>query len=279
MRIIFGLVLALGVGLAGFAAYMAQNYISEQQAALERARAQAPVALATTEVYVAAAPLRFGQVLRPDNVRKIAWPEGALPEGAFTDTATLFPEGGEVRTVLRTLEPGEPLMAVKLTEPGEDAGITSRLKSGLRAFTIKVDATSGVSGFLRPGDRVDVYWSGSTRATGNVTKLIETGLTLVAVDQSADMDRTTAVQVARTVTVEATPQQVASLTQAQSTGRLTLSLVGADDTTVAQASDVDLQTLLGIEAAEVVEVEREPVCTVRTRRGAEVVQIPIPCTN
>jgi pilus assembly protein CpaB len=29
----------------------------------------------------------------------------------------------------------------------------------------------------------------------------------------------------------------------------------------------------------VVEVEQEEVCTVRTRRGGEVVEIPIECTN
>jgi len=279
MRLVFGLVLIAGLGLAGFAAYMAQNYITQQQAALEAARAEAAPALPTVQVIVTREEMRFGQELTREALRAVTWPADAVPEGAFTDVDTLFPEGAEPRKVLRALEPGEPLMAVKLTEPGEDAGITSRLEPGKRAFTIKVDASTGVSGFLRPGDRVDVYWSGRSSASGEITKLIETGLPLVAVDQNADMDRTEAVAVARTVTVEATPQQVAALTQAQSTGRLTLSLVGADDTGIAQAVEVDQQRLLGIEAVEVVEEEPEEVCTVRTRRGAEVVEIPIPCTN
>lgn len=280
MRLVFGLVLIAGLALAGVAAWMAQDYINSQQAALAAARSQAAPEIPTVRVMTATAQLRFGQVLRREDVAAIAWPANAAPEGVFTDAEALFPETGGPRRVLRALEPGEPLMAVKLTEPGVDAGITSRLTPGLRAFTIKVDATTGVSGFLRPGDRVDVYWSGRTTATGDVTKLIETGLALVAVDQSADMDRTTAVQVARTVTVEATPQQVASLTQAQATGRLTLALVGAEDETVAQATEVDQRLLLGIEdAPQVAEAAPEPVCTVRTRRGAEVFDIPIPCTN
>jgi pilus assembly protein CpaB len=37
--------------------------------------------------------------------------------------------------------------------------------------------------------------------------------------------------------------------------------------------------LLGIEAEAVVEVEAEKVCTIRNRKGGEVVEIPIPCTN
>ncbi|MBC7154927.1 MAG: Flp pilus assembly protein CpaB [Rhodobacteraceae bacterium] len=279
MRIIFGLVLILGLGIAGMAAYMVQGQFTQLQTENRRLRnAQAP-AIPTVEVLVVKDKLRFGQILKRENVAKVAWPKNAVPEGAFTDPKVLFPEDGKLRSVLRALEPYEPLMQVKLTAPGEDAGITTRLTNGMRAFTIKVDASTGVSGFLRPGDRVDVYWSGATRATGNVTKLIDTGMTLVAVDQNADPDRTTQVQIARNVTVEATPQQVAKLTQAQATGRLTLSLVGAEDQGTAEAVDVDQQSLLGIQAAEVIEAQPEPVCTVRTRRGSEVVVTQIPCTN
>lgn len=279
MRIIFGLVLVLGIGIAGMAAYMVQGQFTRlQQENLRLKSAQAP-AVPTTEVFVAKTDVRFGQVLKPEHVAKVTWPKSAVPKGAFTDMADLFPESGKSRSVLRALEPYEPLMASKLTKPGEEAGITSRLDAGMRAFTIKVDATTGVSGFLRPGDRVDVYWSGSTRATGNVTKLIETGLNLVAVDQNADPDQSIEVRVARTVTVEVSPQQVANLTQAQATGRLTLSLVGADDQIVAEAIEVDQQRLLGIKAEEVIQEKAPEVCTIRTRRGADVIETPIPCTN
>ncbi len=39
MRMVFGLVLILGLALAGFAVYMAQGYISQTQAELARERA------------------------------------------------------------------------------------------------------------------------------------------------------------------------------------------------------------------------------------------------
>jgi pilus assembly protein CpaB len=142
--------------------------------------------------------------------------------------------------------------------------------------------TSGVSGFLRPGDRVDVYWTGaggeSTALGREITKLIETNVKIIAVDQIADTDRTAPV-IARTVTVEATPQEVAALAQAQSSGRLSLSLVGAEDDSIADVVQVDQRSLLGIveEAPEV--VEKEEVCTTKVRRGAEVVEQVIPCTN
>ncbi|MGC9371223.1 MAG: Flp pilus assembly protein CpaB [Paracoccaceae bacterium] len=280
MRMVFGLVLVLGLGLAGFAVYMAQGYVSKYENALARERAERKPQIDLVEVYVANRALHYGEQLTEADVELVAWPKASLPDGAFNTPDALFPEGEpRFRTVLRAMEAKEPLLAAKVTEPGADAGITSRLSKGMRAFAISVDVSSGVSGFLRPGDRVDVYWTGTAQGREKVTKLIEPTVRLIAVDQTADADRTNPV-IARTVTVEVTPQQVAALAQAQSTGRLSLSLVGSQDETVADAVEVDQNELLGIEEAEVVAKEEpKKVCTIRTRRGSDVVEIPIPCTN
>lgn len=279
MRMVFGLVLILGLGLAGFAVYMAQGLISKTQSELEAERQARLKMVPTVEVYVVNRALKYGEQLTMEDVQKIAWPENALPENVFKDEAELFPEGTtKPRTVVRAMEKFEPLLAVKVTEPGEDAGITSRLTKGMRAFAIKVDVTSGVSGFLRPGDTVDVYWSGQVNDS-DMTKLIETGVKLIAIDQSADQDQSNPATIAQTVTVEASPQQVASLAQAQTSGQLSLSLVGAEDQSVAEAVEVDQNTLLGIEEQTIVQAAQQKVCTIRQRNGAEVVEIPIPCTN
>jgi pilus assembly protein CpaB len=280
MRLVFALVLLIGVGLAGFAVYMAKGYVSatEQQLAAERAAREQMVP--TVEVFVVNKQMRYGQRITKDDVRAVKWPEDAIPEGAFKSLEELFPKGDDVlRSVLRTMDTDEAILAAKVTEPGEDAGVGSRLAPGMRAFAIHVDVTSGVSGFLRPGDRVDVYWTGTPPGgSGEFTKLIDTNVRLIAVDQSADEDVSDAV-LARTVTVEATPQQVASLAQAQQSGRLWLSLVGVDDATVSAAVQVDQRDLLGIDAPKPVVVEQQQVCSVKTRRGGEIVEVPIECTN
>ena len=288
MRSLFGLVLIAGLGLAGFAVYMAKNYIATYQMELAKARELEKQIVKTVEVYVANRPLAYGEILKPEDVRIQRWPEEALPEGIFKTTEELFPENNKApRIILRAMEKTEPVMALKVTEPGEDAGITSRLERGMRAFAIEVDVTSGVSGFLRPGDRVDVYWTGRIESAsptdmvprGDVTKLIEPGVRLIAVDQSADGNSNQTL-IARTVTVAVTPQQVAGLAQAQSTGRLSLSLVGNEDDTVAEAIEVDQRSLLGIAAAEAPQAApKQQVCTIRNRKGAEMIEIPIPCSN
>lgn len=285
MRMVFGLVLLVGVALAGGAVYLAKDRISQYQAANAQAQAALAQVVPTKPVYVATAPLKYGQKLTKENVRVVQWPENAIPEGSFMEEEVLFPSNtDELRVVLRAIEKDEAIMLVKVTEPGEDTGLTSRLEPGKRAYAIKVDVSSGVSGFLRPGDKVDVYWTGRVsldRANdkGEVTKLIEAGIKLIAIDQSAGGELDEAI-IASTVTVSATPQQVAALAQAQQTGNLSLSLVGAGDDTIASAIEVDQRSLLGIERQEIkAEVQEEKVCTIRTRRGAEVVELPIPCAE
>ena len=285
MRMVFGLVLLVGIALAGGAVYLAKDRIAQYQMANAQAQAALAQVVPTKNVYVANGPLKYGQRLTQEDVRMVAWPENAIPEGSFMDEDILFPSNtDELRVVLRQIEKDEAIMALKVTQPGEDTGLTSRLAKGMRAFTIKVDVSSGVSGFLRPGDRVDVYWTGRVNINrdsnnGDVTKLIETGVQLIAIDQNAGGELDEA-NIAQTVTVSVSPQQVATLTQGQSTGNLSLSLVGAEDETVASAVEVDQRSLLGIATQEIkAEVAQEKVCTIRTRRGAEVVTLPIPCTN
>ncbi len=295
MRAVFGLVLIVGVALAGGAVYMARNYISAYQQELARERQAAAAALEnakvevipTVSVIVSNRSLKYGEKLNQDDVRVVDWPENAIPEGSFTDISVLFPEDeNKDRFVLRAMEKDEALMAVKITKPGKGAGLTSQLEKGMRAFAIRVDVASGVSGFLRPGDFVDVYWTGSRRGSGNgadgeVTRLIQPRVQLIAVDQIAGSDLTGAT-IARTITVAVSREQVAVLTQGQKTGSLTLALVGIQDDSVAsEVIEIDQRALLGVEdAVPVPQQIEQPVCKTRIRRGgSEIADNVIACTN
>ncbi len=274
MRLVFGAVLFLGLGLAGFAVYLAQGYVSAHEDALARERAAREQAVPLVDVYISKTLKRYGERLMPEDVELVRWPENAIPRGAFTAEDQLFPQGLEItRSVMRTIEDNEVILAGKVTGPGEDAGVSARLERGKRAFTIRVDVTSGVSGFLRPGDRVDVYWSGRSEI-GEVTQLIQPAVRIIAIDQSADEDRNEVV-VARTITVQVDPTQAAGLAQAQATGKLSLSLVGAEDQQIAENVTVNQRQLLGITGPAPVQQQR--TCSVRSRRGTEVVNIPIAC--
>lgn len=286
MRMVFGLVLLVGIALAGGAVYLAKDRIGQYQIANAQARAALDKIVPTRNVYVAEGPLKYGQQLRPEDVRVVAWPENAIPEGTFEEEEVLFPSNtDELRYVLRTIEKDEAIMAVKVTEPGEDVGLTSQLGDGFRAVTLKVDAASGVSGFLRPGNHVDVYWTGRVdldgqRSSGEVTKLIQSSVKIIAVDQTSSNRDGLEASIAQTVTVAVDRTQGGGLILAQQTGKLTFSLVGMNDTTVAEAVEIDQRTLLGIERPETIaEVQKKKVCTIRTGRGTERVEVEIACPD
>lgn len=273
MRIVFGLVLIVGVGLAGAAVYFAKERFDQYRFALQQQRS---AIIETTDVFIVNTQLRYGQQLRPEHVTAVPWPASHVPFGSFRSMQEIFPQGGDVpRTVLRIMERGEPILLAKVTAPGRDAGLASSLGNGNRAFAMQVDVTSGVAGFLRPGDRVDVYWTGNSRGT-SITRLIREAVQIIAIDQITDEQRNNPV-VARTITIEATPQEVAALTQAQASGRLTLALVGVeDDTAVEGEVEVSTNDVIGYEEQT---VQRARVCTVRQRNGGQVTTVQVPCPD
>ncbi len=285
MRAVFGVVLAVGVGLAGTAVYLAQGYINQTESALVVERQRLAEIGELVRVYVVNKPMAYGSVLTKEDVDEAYLQASRLPEGVFRVKAegeepVLFPGDGEdPRFVLRSMEPYEAVLASKVTEPGQPAGLTGQLSAGMTAFAIKVDVQSGVSGFLQPGDRVDIYWSGQNQVTGQpITQLIESAVRIVAVDQNAT-ESVVGATVAQTVTVEAARGQVARLAQAQNTGEMSLSLVGNVAANDSGPIEVDQNALLGIQPEQIVAQDTPQVCTITTRRGAETVETPIPCAN
>lgn len=270
-------ILGVGLALAGFGVYMAQTYIGQTEAALAAAQARGAVVQTTqtVPVLVASRPLRYGELIGAGDVRMVDWPANSVPPGAFHELNALIPDASRPRVALRAMEPLEPVLAVKVSQPGQQAGIAAMLTPGMRAFTIRVDQNSGLSGTLRPSDTVDIYWTGRGAEGGEITRLLSASVRIIALDENADQDRTFN-GVPRSITVEAATEMVASLAQGQSTGRLSLSLVGLDDVAEVNPIQVDGRSLLGMDTAAQAVAER---CTVRTRRGAEVVMIEIPCTN
>lgn len=278
MRMIFGLVLMAGLALAGAAVYLAKGYLSKQEVAVQTEKLIRQKTGGLVEVFVVNKPKNYGDKITKEDVQLSYWPKNAMPDGVFVDMAVLFPvDNSEPRYVIRQMEKFEPLLAVKITEPGEQAGLTGVLELGMRAFAIKVEAAD----FLQTGDRVDIYWTGAIDGTiGDTTRLIEDSMKIIATDRSVDGGVSDAAIQSRTMTVAASPEQVARLAQAQATGRLVMALVGTGDELATGKIEVNSAQLLGIEAQQPIAVaEAAKTCSIRTRKGADVIEVPIPCTN
>lgn len=284
MRAVFALVLIVGMGLAGVAVYMIQGYMADLEGALQKERAFNAKAGKLVEVFVFAKAKKYGEPLAEDDVVAIYWPEKNLPESIYRDKAVLFPENAPgPRYIMRTTEAYEPVLASRVTEPGELSNLTTKLEKGKRAFAIKVGTNSGISNFVKPDDYIDILWSGNVSGVeGGITRQIESAILVIAVDNAINEGQVSSDTVAQTVTVAATPEQVARLAQAQATGKLTLSLAANASEVVEGTVETDTNTMLGIVPEEVVPefvpVEKKK-CFAKQRSGGQVVEtdVEIPC--
>lgn len=286
MRAVFALVLLVGMALAGMAVYMIQGYMADLEGALQREQAFNAKAGKLVEVYVFAKPKKYGDALAEEDVQLIYWPEKALPDSIFKDKTALFPENADgPRYIMRSTEAFEPVLASRVTEPGQLASLVSKLEKGKRAFAIKIGMDSGVANFVKPDDYIDILWTGNVAGVeGGMTRQIESAVLVIAVDNALNEGQVSSDTVARTVTVAATPEQVARLAQAQSTGRLTLSLAGDATETVDGTVEINTNSMLGIVeevvAPEVV-VEEKKKCYAKQRSGGVLVDtdVEIPCKS
>ena len=274
------------MALAGMAVYMIQGYMADLEGALQREQAFNAKAGKLVEVYVFAKHKKYGDALAEEDVQLIYWPEKALPDSIFKDKTALFPENADgPRYIMRSTEAFEPVLASRVTEPGQLASLVSKLEKGKRAFAIKIGMDSGVANFVKPDDYIDILWTGNVAGVeGGMTRQIESAVLVIAVDNALNEGQVSSDTVARTVTVAATPEQVARLAQAQSTGRLTLSLAGDATETVDGTVEINTNSMLGIVeevvAPEVV-VEEKKKCYAKQRSGGVLVDtdVEIPCKS
>jgi pilus assembly protein CpaB len=109
----------------------------------------------------------------------------------------------------------------------------------MRAVTVAVSQTSGVAGFVFPGDRVDLVLTQEVEGGGDgaplrVSETIIRNIRVLAVDQRINSTDEEGNQVARstsTVTFEATPKIAEKIAVAQTIGQLSLSLRSIADNT------------------------------------------------
>ena len=258
----------LGFAIAGGSVVAANNYLN-QQARIGVAGADSEFAT----VVVATQEIKFGDPIGPNAVTIQTWPKEALPAGAFTSLHEVVPAkmDGDMRRAKRALVQGEILLRSKVGEFGEKVTIVQTLDPNMRAVSIQVDAVSGVAGFVTPGDRVDVILTqGGSDGLKSVTIL--QNVRIVAVDQMADEMKDDP-NIARTVTVEVSPNDSQKLALAQRAGQLSLSLRTANGGEPDSPLDMTRLTDLLLEKSPVEEEARQP--TIRVRRGTDVQSVII----
>lgn len=260
------IVTMLGIVIAGGSVFAAREFISVNSAAALNDETPKLV-----DVIVASRDIPFGKVIESHMLTTIAWPRSAVPKGVFTDYTLLIPNNDQLpRRTKRALSQGELLLVSKVSDFGEKVTIVQTLGKNTRAMAIKVDAESAVGGFVTPGDTVDVVMTQGKNKNMRAVTIMQ-NIRVIGVDQDSDEQSDTP-EVARTVTVEVTPDQGQKLALAQKAGSLSLTLRTLDNALDEPMDSIRLSDLMR---------EKSPVpedgngSTVKVRRGIEVEVVEI----
>jgi pilus assembly protein CpaB len=198
-----------------------------------------PPAPLLVNVLVAAHPVAPGALIRDEDfVAKGVAPHD-LKEGSLQDSA-------EVRTELRGallrrfLEANEPLQRGDLLRARDRGFLAAVLEPGTRAVSVAVDAVTGVSGLIWPGDKVDVILTQELDAQ-NVPlsrrvfgETVLTDVRVIAVDQQitqggvANGSAEGVGKLAHTVTLQVASDQAERVAVANRLGRLALAVRAVD---------------------------------------------------
>lgn len=263
MRIGSLLLAVVGIAVAGGSVFVAREYVDGQADTASNAAAPAVV-----NVIVASAEIPFGQAIEQHMLTSIKWPVESVPPGVFTDYEALIGTGDvQARRAKTKFSQGELILTNKVSEPGEKVTIVQSLGKNTRAMAIKVSAETAVGGFVTPGDTVDVVLTQGREADLRAVTILQ-NIRVIGVDQDAD-DENDQSSIARTVTVEVSPEEGQKLALAQKAGTLSLSLRTLDSVEDAPLDSIKLSDLL----REVSPVEDEKkAITVRVRRGTDTAQ-------
>jgi pilus assembly protein CpaB len=213
-KTILGVAIALGLlaALAGYAGLRA----AAAQVAHQNSKYYVPVVVTATD-------LTFGTKLDRAQLRIARYPKESVPAGAFSDIDSVADQTTKIFLAAR-----EPVTATKLSSRG--GGLSMLVRHGLRATSVEVDQVSGVSGFVLPGDRVDVLCTVDNRGGDNqaVTKTILQNTEVLASGQKTTQQDNTPITV-QAVTILVDPTGAEKVALGLHEGKLHLVLRNPED--------------------------------------------------
>jgi pilus assembly protein CpaB len=232
------LVLAVALGflaaLAGYAGLKA----TAAQVAQNTSKGFVPVVVAATD-------LTFGTKLDKAQLRVAKYPKESVPAGAFSDIDSV---AGQTSKIF--LAGKEPITATKLSSRG--GGLSMLVRPGFRATSLEVNQVSGVSGFVLPGDRVDVLATVDGRGanTEAVTRTILQNAEVLASGQKTAQQDNKPITV-QAVTILVDPLGAEKLALALHEGKLHLVLRNPEDSDTLRVAALGTSEMLSGNATNV----------------------------
>ena len=219
-RAVITIVLALVI--AGTASMFTHRWLKKT-----KITTSSEVKIVAVPVAVAATDLTWGTKLKNEMVDTVSYLKESLPPGHFTSVEKLTG-----RVLINPVKKGEPILEYRLAPVDvKTGGVTAIVKPGKRALAVKGDKVIGISGFIRPNNRVDVLVTmKNPRTKKEMTKLVLEDVLVLAtgteIQQNPEGGKPHSVDV---YTLEVTPSEGEKLALASTNGKLQFALRNVTD--------------------------------------------------
>lgn len=203
-------------------------------------------------VVVTSADMTFGVKLEGSMLKVVKYPKESVPLGAFSTIDSVV---GQTTKVFMSAR--EPVTATKLSSRG--GGLSMLVRPSMRAASIEVNQVSGVSGFVLPGDRVDVLVTvdGGGSREESMTQTILQNIEVLAAGQKTQQQDNKPITV-QAVTLLVDPTGAEQIAHARHEGELTLALRNPEDQDQAVVASFSTREMMGRGRAAAPAVSRGP---------------------
>jgi len=234
IMLLFGAILTGGAGW-----YLTQNYIDTEVTGYKTSFDDARQAVS---VVVASKALAVGDVISAQTAQIRQIPAAYLHRDAFTPARYSLIEG---RKIISPIQAGEPILKIHLNQV-RIQGLSSILKEGQRAITIPVDTLSTLSGFLNPGDWIDLYITLKDGERDRTVPLVEKIQVLATGKKIDDGVPDRKKKKFNEITIGVTPVDATRIIHAQTVGDLAVLLRRPEDERSTMEDYVTIDNLIDI---------------------------------
>ncbi|MDD4649702.1 MAG: Flp pilus assembly protein CpaB [Desulfoplanes sp.] len=237
LKIFIPIILALGVAFGG--SVMLYQWIEQQ------IRPQNTISVAkditATPVVVSIAELQWGTKITKEMLKTVPFLQESLPTKYYSK-----PENLVNRVLVTHLDPNEPVTESHLApEDVKIGGVSVVLATGKRAVSVKGNKVMGLSGFIRPGNRVDILVTMEDPKTKkNKTKLVMNNVPVLATGTQIEHTTDGKPAPVDVYTLEVTPEEAEKLALVATLGNLQFALRNIKDTEKVYTSGTNISDAL-----------------------------------
>jgi len=237
MRNRVGVILFLALVSGSLAAYLAFRFLRQPTTAPVQA-----AELSTVGVMVAAHDLPIGHLLGQEDVRRLEWPKGAMPDGFARDPSEVVGRG-----LLGPVRMNEPILFSKIAGTDYGYGLQLEVEPGMRAIAVRVTEVIGIAGWMSDGQRVDVVamLDQGAQIQDPISMIVLQDVKVLRVGQIVEVDDKNESVNVSVVTLEVDPEEAERLTLAETKGQIRLVLRNPLDRDTVSTRGVRPRELIG----------------------------------